>query len=120
MNIIFAKHDNEKECCFEVMKQHIRYIRKGDFLLVEINGNTEVVKATTNVISGLGAKDIAEKSGAYFPLRRVISFVDDNIKKYMCDTMKKLIINTLDSNSNITREMILGLVDLNFEDELPF
>ena len=45
-------------------------------VLVETKRGVTTGITTTDIISGDGARDIAVKAGAYFPLAKVISFLD--------------------------------------------
>ena len=103
MNIIYAKHDGcDKEFCWQVPDSMVQYIRKGDVLLVETYRGVDVAIATTGVISGDGTKDIAEKAGAYFPLRFVISFVDSHLKSYLTNMVRNDLISVIKTyNTNL-------------------
>lgn len=79
MNVVFVKHGGSKEYCFEVPEFFTTYIKKDMIVLVDTVRGLDIGTTTTNVISGDGAQDIAEKNGAYFPLKKVVSFVDANI-----------------------------------------
>lgn len=93
MNVIYGKHDGcSKEFVWEVPGEMKDYILKGDLLLVDTARGIDVVTATTGVISGDGARDVAEKNGAYFPLKRVISFVDSNLKVVLIEKYKRAMI----------------------------
>lgn len=117
MNIIFAKHENNgKEFCFEVLDEQAGYIKKGDLLLVETCRGNAAATATTDVISGSGAKDVANKSGASFPLKKVISFVDSTLKEYIHNAVKESVIKELDSRYRLIKESILNELDSKYED----
>ena len=76
MNIIFARHDDDaRQFAFEVSRDQVPYIKKGDILLVDTMLGQTKATATTGVISGEGAVDISLKNGAYLPLKKVITFV---------------------------------------------
>lgn len=80
MNIIFGKHDGcNKDFIWEVPDNMTLHISKGDLLLVDTHRGADIATATTNVISGVGATDVAEMNGAYFPLKGVISFVNQKM-----------------------------------------
>lgn len=101
MNVIFAKHDCcEKEYCWEVPDEFKDYIVKGDFLLVNTIKGIDIATASTGIITGNGAIDVAEKSGAYFPLRKVISFVGAPMKNYICNKVRTAIAKDI-QNGNI-------------------
>lgn len=91
MNVVFVRHGNSKEYCFEVPENLVQYIKKDTVVLVETFRGLDVGTITTGVISGDGARDIAEKNGAYFPLKSVISFLDDRLR----EVVKNEIIGTL-------------------------
>lgn len=87
MNIIFAKHDGcHDEYCFKVPDNLATHISKGDILLVNTRRGIDIATASTNIVSGDGAVDVAIKNGAYLPLKTVISFA--NAKMIDCITRK--------------------------------
>jgi hypothetical protein len=101
MNIIFAKHgvNEPREFCFSVPDNMVGDIQKGMMLYVEtMHGNT-VAYATTGVISGAGAEDVALQRGAYFPLKSVLSFwptaVSDALIAQITWTVKKAVLDAL-------------------------
>ena len=76
MTIIYACHEiGGQQFCFSVPDSMAWYISKGTILYVDTMRGPRLAYATTGTISGPGAEDIAKASGAYFPLREVISFV---------------------------------------------
>lgn len=77
MNIVFVKYDKPKEYCFVVPEELVPYIKKGMKVLTETMYGLDVGTTTTGVITGEGARDLAINSGAYFPLKPVVSFLDD-------------------------------------------
>lgn len=91
MNVVFVKHGCSKEYCFEVPDRLVPYIQKGTTVLVETMRGLDTGTTTTGVITGDGARDIAENNGAYFPLKPVISFLDDRFRAIV----KNEIIGTL-------------------------
>lgn len=99
MNIVFAKHDNcDKEFCFEAPEGMT--VNKGDILLVDtMHGNT-VATATTGIISGEGAKDIALKAGAYFPLKKVLSCTGMQVRRYIEEKVREEIIENIRRSLN--------------------
>jgi len=73
MNIIFGEHDGcKKEFCWEVPDYFVGYIKKGDLLLVNTYRGLDIATSVSDVISG-DSKYVAEKMGAYFPLKLVVS-----------------------------------------------
>jgi hypothetical protein len=109
LNIIFAKHDCcDKEFCFEVPDSMAKYIVKGDILLVDTLKGITLATATSSVVAGNGAEDVALKSGAYLPLKRVISFADQKMQTYIKNQTIASAINLL--NKEMT----------NCDLELPF
>lgn len=83
MDIVFVKHGTSKEYCFYVPKELVTYVKKGIPVLVETKGGLDMGETTTDVVSGDGAVDIAMRNGAYFPLKPIISVVNDNVKEYI-------------------------------------
>lgn len=97
MNIVFAKHDNcDKEFCFEVPDGMA--ISKGDILLVDTMHGKTLATATTGVISGEGAGDVALKAGAYFPLKKVLSSMGAQLRIYIEEKVKEEIIEGIRRN----------------------
>nr|DAE43353.1 MAG TPA: hypothetical protein [Caudoviricetes sp.] len=81
MNIIFAKHDNgNKEFVFEV-PQGLNPTR-GDILWVETMRGNAIAKATSGLIESPSNYEIAEKFGAYFPLKKVRAFANKEMQEY--------------------------------------
>lgn len=81
MKAILARHDggDAKEYLFEVpegMEPH-----KGDLLLVDTIHGKALATATVEVFCGSDLTEVALRLGAYFPLRRVISFVDEQFRE---------------------------------------
>lgn len=83
MNIIFAKHSGSKEYVFSVPDNMAHRIKKGDILLVDTMRGDSIAIATTGVISGAGAIDIAKRSGAYQPLKRVITYANEAMQNWI-------------------------------------
>ncbi len=82
MNIIFAKHDAlNKEYLFEVPEG--MHPVKGDVLWVDTSKGETVATATSDMISGHGVEQIAEKFGAYFPLKKVLAYANKGIETYI-------------------------------------
>lgn len=82
MNIIFAKHDCcEKEYLFEVPNG--MHPVKGDVLWVNTSKGETVATATSDMISGHGVEQIADKFGAYFPLKKVLAYANKGIETYI-------------------------------------
>ena len=99
MNVVFVRHGDSKEYCFEVPDCLATYIKKDMTVLVNTIHGLDTGTTTTNVVSGDGARDIAEKNGAYFPLKKVVSFVDDHIFNVVKNDIINRIRNTqLDKN----------------------
>lgn len=76
MNIVFACHEiGGRKFCFSVPEAMVQHISKGTILYVETMKGPALAYAASAPISGPGAEDLAKESGAYFPLKEVISFV---------------------------------------------
>lgn len=92
MRIIFAKHeDSIKEYVFEVGEG--MYISKGDLLQVDTMHGEMIAIATTGIIEGDGAKDVAMKQGGYLPLKKVITYVDQNMINHIKGKAKNEMID---------------------------
>lgn len=82
MNIIFAKHDGcDKEYLFEVPNG--MHPVSGDVLWVDTSKGETVAIATCDMISGHGVEQIAEKFGAYFPLKKVKTYANHGLQTYI-------------------------------------
>ena len=85
MNIIFAKHDGcSKEFMFKVpdgLKP-----AKNNILWVETMHGETVAVATSDVISVGSIEQVAEKFGAYLPLKEVIAFANDGLQAYIANS----------------------------------
>lgn len=91
MNIVFVRHGASKEYCFEVPSELVPYIVRGMMVLVETQRGLDIGTTTTGVISGDGARDVADNKGAYFPLKSVVSFLDNRFR----DVIKNEIVSVL-------------------------
>lgn len=85
MNIIFAKHDTATatEYAFLVPDGMAKHIKQGDILWVDTMYGERVAVATTGVLSGDGARDIALRHGAYEPMKSVISYANAEMRKWI-------------------------------------
>ena len=72
MKTVFAKHKDTKEYLFRVPK-HIKRIKQGDLLAVETSKGLSLAIATTEMQEC--SELIAEKLGAYLPLKEVYCIV---------------------------------------------
>lgn len=102
MNIIFAKHYAAKAFAFEVPEHLAGRLKKGDILLVNTNRGDELATATTGVIGGEGAMDIAKANGAYEPLKSVISYLSPEMEKYIMVRARDRVITAL--SDSITKD----------------
>lgn len=77
MNIVLVKHNqfSPKRYCFFVPDKFVYVIHKDDKVLCDTSYGTEYGIATTGVISGEGAMDIAKLNGATFPLKEICGVV---------------------------------------------
>lgn len=74
MRIIFAKHKgSDKEYCFHLAENDTA--EKGYMLLVETMYGEDFVKATTDPCKVEGDNAVIEKTGAYFPLKKVLASI---------------------------------------------
>lgn len=82
MKIVYAKHEGQdKEYCFEVPE--IMNIQKGDILLVDTMRGTAIATATSDAITGENVEQIATRCGAYLPLKKVITYANEELQKYI-------------------------------------
>lgn len=82
MNIILAKHDGcNKEFVFEVPNGMIP--TTNDILWVDTTKGETVAIATSDVISGDGVEQIAERFGAYLPLKSVKAYANEGLQHYI-------------------------------------
>lgn len=80
--LVFAKHDGcNKEFLFAV--PYYIEVRKGDVLLVDTMHGLQVVTATTEMFEGRNIDEVAEKFGAYLPLKEVKQVAGKQIQEYL-------------------------------------
>lgn len=80
---VFAKHENStKEYLFAVPND-LYNIKKGDILLVDTIKGEEIAIATSTIIEGENLDEIALKFGAYLPLKKVKSVLNQRLKEYV-------------------------------------
>lgn len=73
MNIVLVKHNNNpKEFAFYVPEELLPYVKKGSGVLCKTTHGLAYGTATTGVISGDGARDVALAHGAYIPLKPIV------------------------------------------------
>jgi hypothetical protein len=93
MNIIFGRHDGcTTDFCWEVPDYFKDKIHKGDILLVDTIRGEDVATAVSDIISGEGAQFVADKNGAYFPLKKVLSYANQRLIIYLDNKIKNDII----------------------------
>lgn len=84
MKIVFAKHSNsEKEFMFEVPLSV--EIKKGDALAVDTIYGQALATATTD--SNECSKEAAERLGAYFPLKKVLFVITNDVFKIVAEAL---------------------------------
>ena len=82
MTIIFAKHDGcNKEFIFEVPAG--MYPVRNDILWVDTAYGETVAVATSDTIFGHRVEQIAERFGAYLPLKRVKAYANRGLQIYI-------------------------------------
>ena len=82
MNIVFAKHEKQnREFLFEVPGG--MDIKKGDILYVETMKGPCVAVATSGMMPG--NEELITRFGAYMPLKKVITYANEEIQNYICD-----------------------------------
>lgn len=72
MNIVLVKHGDSKPFAFYVPEEMIGLIRKNQGVLCKTKHGLRYGTATTGVICGDGAKDVAMSVGAYIPLKPIV------------------------------------------------
>jgi hypothetical protein len=80
--LVFAKHD----CCNKEFLFAVPFdmeVRKGDVLLVDTMHGLTVATATTEVFEGINIDEVAEKFGAYLPLKEVKQVAGRQIQEYL-------------------------------------
>lgn len=113
MNIIFARHGTAAEYAFSVPDSMAKRIKQGDILWVDTMYGEQVAVATTGVISGDGAKDIALRHGAYEPLKSVISYANAEMQKWITQAaIAKVVKGVVDARAALNQALD--------GDEVPF
>ena len=80
--LVFAKHD----CCNQEFLFAVPFdmeVRKGDILLVDTMHGLTVATATTEMFEGRNIDEVAEKFGAYLPLKEVKQVAGKQIQEYL-------------------------------------
>ena len=74
--MIFARHaGQEKEYVFEVSSKDCWSVNRGDFLIVDTMHGTHAAQATSDLVECQDVGLIAQKYGAYMPLKQVIRVI---------------------------------------------
>ena len=74
--MIFARHaGQEKEYVFEVASKDCWPVNRGDFLIVDTMHAIHVAQATSDLVECEDVGLIAQKYGAYMPLRQVLRII---------------------------------------------
>jgi hypothetical protein len=80
--LVFAKHDGcNKEFLFAVPFD--MEVRKGDVLLVDTMHGLTVATATSEMFEGMDIDEVAQKFGAYLPLKEVKQVAGKQIQEYL-------------------------------------
>ena len=102
---VFAKHEgSDKEFIFSVPVT--MEVNKGDILVVETIRGKCIATATSEMFEGKNIDEVAEKFGAYLPLKKVVSALDNRIKEYIIRKERERIILAISENK--------------IEEDLPF
>ena len=97
MRVIFAKHEgNDKEYCFQLAENDTA--EKGYILLVDTMHDEAFVTATTDPCIIEGDNSVIEKTGAYFPLKRVLASIPKTLYDRITNTERKRIISLILAN----------------------
>lgn len=74
--MIFARHaGQEKEYVFEVASKDAWPVNRGDFLIVDTMHGIHAAQATSDLVECQDVGLIAQKYGAYLPLKQVIRII---------------------------------------------
>lgn len=74
--MIFARHaGQEKEYVFEVASKDAWPVNRGDFLIVDTMYGIHAAQATSDLVECQDVGLIAQKYGAYMPLRQVLRII---------------------------------------------
>ena len=74
--MIFARHaGQEKEYVFEVASKDAWPVNRGDFLIVDTMYGIHAEQATSDLVEWQDVGLIAQKYGAYMPLRQVLRII---------------------------------------------
>lgn len=80
--LVFAKHDG----CVEEFLFAVPYdieVHKGDVILVDTMRGLAVATATTEMFEGRDIDEVAQKFGAYLPLKEVKQVAGKQIQEYL-------------------------------------
>ena len=80
---VFAKHENSNKEYLFAVPNDLYNISKGDILLVDTIKGEEIAIATSTIIEGENLDEIALKFGAYLPLKKVKSVLNQRLKEYV-------------------------------------
>lgn len=80
---VFAKHENSNKEYLFAVPNDLYNIKKGDILLVDTIKGEEIAIATSTIIEGENLDEIALKFGAYLPLKKVKSVLNQRLKEYV-------------------------------------
>ena len=99
--LVFAKHDScDKEFLFAV--PYYLEVRKGDVLLVNTVKGLTVATATTEMFEGRNIDEVAQRFGAYLPLKEVKQVCGKTLQTFIENKVKNENIESIhDKNTTI-------------------
>lgn len=94
--IILGIHDGcNKVFCWYISEHQAKHVKAGDWLFVENRNDYAVVKAISDPICGEEAKTLAMHCGARFPLKRVISFANQDMKDKIVQSFREDVLSEM-------------------------
>ena len=103
--LVFAKHDGcSKEFLFAV--PYYLEVRKGDILLVNTKQGLTVATATTEMFEGRNIDEVAQRFGAYLPLKEVKQVCGQALQTYIENKVRNEIVKSIqDKNTTVCYDL---------------
>ena len=81
--IVFVKHEGAcKEFVFSVPVS-LMHVKKGDFVMVDTMYGRDFGTVTSQLVECSNIEEVAQKFGAYLPLKPILSVVDSDMVAYI-------------------------------------